>query len=125
LAGKLNVAAEDLERAVIIGDDGNITLLGHVDGRTKKELQTSYGLVYCFVKEHALGEPLVDVEELRRLCVAHACYDAANFTANYAKDVRAGVLREDGGKGARSRRYRATKRGLDEAAVLLREMIAQ
>ncbi len=125
LARQLNVVAEDVERAVMFGDDGRITILGHVDGRTKKELQTRYGLVYCYVKEVGLAEALVDVEELRRLCIDHGCYDLANFTANYTKDVKAGLLREDGGKGSRVRRYRATRRGLDAAAALLREMTTQ
>lgn len=125
LARTLGVNAEDVERVVMLGDDNRITIIGHAEGKTKKQLQTKYGLAYCFVKEVALGNPLVDIEELRDLCVEHGCYDLANFTGNFRKDVKSGLLREIGAKGSRARQYRLAKKGLDEASLLLREMVDQ
>jgi len=107
---------------VHIGDNGQISILGRIEGRTKKELQTKYTLVYLYVKEMALGTRMVDVEELRKLCIDQGCYDAGNFTGNYKKDVSAGLIREDGTKGARTRRYILGQKGVAEGGALLRAM---
>lgn len=125
LAQALEIDFDSVERLVKCGDDGRLHILARVDGRTKKELQTKYSLAYLYVKEVALGERMVDIEELRSLCVEHACYDLANFTGNFGKDVAAGLLRQQGEKGARSRKFLLSKKGLDEAAALLRQMANQ
>lgn len=125
IARKLEIQTEDVERAVLFGEDDRITLIGHIEGTTKRELQTRYALIYCFIKEIAFGDALVDIEELRRLCIDHGCYDLANFTGNFRKDVKTGLMREIGVRGSRSRQYRLAKKGLDEAAALLREIAEQ
>src|SRR6266849_1446589 len=122
LARSLDVDIDFVERLVKFAEDGKFHLLARIDGKTKKELQTRYSLVYLYVKEVALGDRMVDIEELRSLCIEHACYDLANFTGNFSKDVTAGLLRQQGEKGARSRKFLLSKRGLDEAAALLREL---
>jgi hypothetical protein len=124
LARSLGVEIDAVDRTVHIDEDGRIAILGRVDGKTRKELQTKYSLVYLYVKEIALASRMVDVEDLRAVCVEHGCYDPANFTSNYRKDVTAGLIREDA-KGARNRRYMLTQKGLAEGAALLGAMVAQ
>jgi hypothetical protein len=125
LARALNVEIDAIQRAVRTGENGSIAILGRLDGKSTKELQTRYSLVFLYVKEMALGNRMVDIDELRALCVEHGCYDQGNFTTNYKKDVMAGLLREDGAKGSRTRRYMLSRRGVDEAASLLRAMAEQ
>ncbi len=125
LAKAINTDVDAVERAVHIDDEGKVAVLGRLEGRGKKELQTRYSLVYLYVKEMALGNRMVDVEELRALCVDQGCYDQGNFIGNYKRDVVAGLLREHGEKGARSRRYMLSQKGVGMAADLLREMASQ
>ena len=125
LAHALGVESTALERVVQISPDGVIALLGRLPGKSTRELQTRYSLVYLYVKEVALGVRLVDVEELRNLCIAEGCYDLSNFAGNFRKDVDAGLLRGSGEKGARSRRYMLSQTGLAESAALIRQMVEQ
>ena len=122
LARALDVDVVSVQRIVHFRDDSGIDIIGRVPGDAKRELQRKYSLVYLYVKEKALGEQKADVEELRTLCLDHGCYDVANFTANFRRDGKSGYLREIGSHGSRSRQYMATKKGLDEAEALLREM---
>jgi hypothetical protein len=125
LARALGLGVETVERAVRANSDGRIAILGRPDGRGKHELQTRYTLTFLYIKEVAYGIRMVDIEALRSLCIEHACYDQGNFTGNYKKDVAAGLLREEGTKGSRVRRYMLSRRGLEEAADLLRTMAEQ
>lgn len=125
LARALNLDSDSVERLVEIGEDGKLHILVRMDGKAKKDLQTKYSLAYLYVKEVGLGERMVGVEELRSLCVEHACYDVANFTGNFGKDVRAGLIRQQGEKGVRNRKFLLSKKGLDEAATLLGELANQ
>jgi hypothetical protein len=122
LAERLGVLQRDLERAVLLSGD-QVSLLGHLDGPTKRELQTKYSLAYCAIKEVALSQPAVSSGELRDLCIAHGCYDVANFAANYKKDVRTGLLREIATRGSNARQYRASKSGLEQGLEILRQMV--
>jgi hypothetical protein len=124
LAASLGVAESVTERSIQIVD-GKVVLLARLPGRSKKELQTKYSLVYLYVKETALGSRMVDIEELRELCVEQGCYDLANFTSNFRKDVEAGLLREQGERGARNRRYLLSQQGITTARELLREIAGQ
>ena len=124
LSRALNEDADNVARAVHFEENGRIVILGRV-GKAKKELQRNYALVYLYVKEIALGTRTVDTEELRTLCVDQGCYDVANFTSNFGKDVDAGLLRAQSEKGGRARRYMLTQTGVKEAAKLLREMVKQ
>jgi hypothetical protein len=125
LARAIRLDPDAIERAVRITNDGEIVILGRPAGKTRKDFQTRYSLVYLYVKELGLGNRLVDIEELRALCIEHGCYDQANFTGNYKRDIAAGLIREDGGKGARSRRYMLSQKGIAEGATLLRTMVEQ
>jgi hypothetical protein len=125
LARALGVDADAVERTVHIDEDGRISILGRLAGKARKELQTRYSLVYLYVKEMGLGVRMVDIEELRALCIEHGCYDQANFTGNYKKDVTAGLIREDGGKGTRARRYMLSQKGVAEGNSVLRTMVEQ
>lgn len=118
----LAVHPATIERVVHIDSDGKLQIVGRLDGKTRRELQIRYSLAYCFVKEVGLGQRDVDIEELRALCIEHGCYDAPNFTANFKKAMKDGLLLEVGGKVGRNRRFRASKRGLDEAADILRQI---
>ncbi len=120
LSRALGVALEEVIRIVAVVEDGKITVMGHLDGRSKKELQRGYSSVYAFIKEKAVGVLQVDAEELRTLCVDHGCYDMANFAANLRWK---GFMREIGGKGAKDRRYVASKGALFQGETLLRGMI--
>lgn len=125
LGRALGVDGQSVERAVSITDAGAVAILGRLLGKTKKELQTRYSLVYLYVKEIALGNRMVDIEELRTLCIDQGCYDLGNFTGNFKKDVQAGLLREQSDKGSRARRYMLSQKGLVEAAGYLRSLVDQ
>lgn len=121
LAEAVDVDAALLERAVQFDHHG-LRIIGRVEGTTKRDLQTRYSLVYCYVQEMGLGRRHIDVEELRSLCLEHGCYDTANFAANSKKDMREDLLREIADRGGKGRKYMATRKGLDLAATLLRAM---
>jgi hypothetical protein len=125
LARALDLDIDSLERLVAFDDKGKLHILARVEGKTRRELQTKYSLAYLYVKEVGFGDRLVDVEELRDLCVEHACYDMANFTGNFAKDATAGLIRQHGEKGTRTRKFLLSKKGLDRAAELLRELATE
>jgi len=120
LSRALDVALDEVLRIAMVAEDGKITIMGHLDGRSTKELQRGYSSVYAFIKEKALGVLQVDAEELRVLCVDHGCYDMANFAANLRWK---GFMREIGGKGAKDRRYVASKGALSQGETLLRGML--
>jgi hypothetical protein len=120
LAQHLSVEPSALTRVVEIEEDGTIHIMGRATGEAKRELQLKYSAIYCYIKEKALGQQQVDIEELRHLCITMGCYDPANFTANFRRDS---WLRESGAKGSRDKRYVASVRGLSEAEQLLRDMI--
>ena len=122
VARELGVDPRLLSRAVEIADDGKITVLGRIDGRTKAELQLKYSAVYCYLKEKALGQLNTPIEELRMLCQAHGCYDGNNFTAYFRTSD---LLRELGDKGAQARTYRLSTKGVEEAKALLKKMIEE
>lgn len=122
LARVINANAAMVERVVQIDGDGTVRIIGRLEGSTKRGLQTHYTLVYCFIKEVGIGERDVDIEELRVLCIDQACYDGPNFTANFRKAFKEGLLLEVGGKIGRIKRLRASKKGLDEAALVFRKM---
>jgi hypothetical protein len=123
LARALSVDIDALERSVNIDENGKVTFLGRFEGVGKRELQTRYSIAFLYVKEIALGNRMVDITDLRALCVEQGCYDMGNFTGNFKKDVAAGLIREQGEKGSRSRRYMLSQRGVVEGSQLLRTMI--
>ena len=125
LARSLNIDVDSVERLVDIDETGRVHILARIDGLSNRERQAKYSAVYLYLKEVGLGERMVDIGELRTLCVEHGCYDMANFTGNFAKDVTAGVLRQQGDRGARSRKFLLSKKGLDAAAVLLQQLAGQ
>jgi hypothetical protein len=120
LAGALGMDVDAVSRTVELSGDGQLRILGRLDGNSTRELQNSYSVVYCYIKEKALGEQQVAIDELRRLCAAHGCYDQANFTAYFRRDE---LVREVGTRGSRDKRYLASKRGLEVGERLLRQMI--
>jgi hypothetical protein len=125
LARQLNVDVDAVDRALQF-EDGRVVILARIDGKTRRELQIKYGLVLLYVKEIALATRLVDVEELRGVCVEHGCYDQGNFIGNFKKAQQDGFMREQPAeKGARVRRYMLTQKGMNEAAVLLRELVLE
>ena len=121
MAREIEVDPRVLMRVVSIGEDGKLSILGRIDGRTKADLQVSYSVVYCYVKERALNQLDTPIVELRELCQLHSCYDMNNFTANFrtAKDL----IRELGEKGAQARTYRLSTKGVDEGKALLGKMV--
>jgi hypothetical protein len=120
LAQELDVELDALARAVRIDEEGKVSILGRLDGRTTAELQVRYSVVYCYVKEQALAQGNTPIDELRGLCHAHGCYDMKNFTANFrsSKDL----LREIGDRGAHERSYLLSPKGVEEAKTLLKAM---
>jgi len=122
LARVINANPAIVERVVHIDGDSTVHIIGRLEGRTKRELQTHYSLLYCFIKEVGIGERDVDIEELRLLCIEQACYDRPNFTANFRKAFKDGLLLEVGGKIGRIKRLRASKKGLDKAEFVFRKM---
>jgi DNA-binding MarR family transcriptional regulator len=126
LARQLSVDPDAVERAVQFEQGGKISIIGRIEGKTRRELQIKYGLALLYVKEIALATRLVEIDDLRAVCVEHGCYDQNNFTGNFKKAVQDGVLREQPTeKGARVRRYMLTQKGMNEAAAILREMVLQ
>ena len=122
LAEALGVPQEAVERAVDIDEGGSIRILGRLNGASVRELQTSYALVFCLVKEKALGVRHADIEELRQLCTEQGCYDRGNFTTNFRHAVKHGLLREVPPSNGRGRQYLATNSGLEQAADALRAL---
>jgi hypothetical protein len=120
IAQELGVEFEALTRAVEIDEEGKVSILGRLDGRTRSDLQIRFSVVYCYVKEKALGQFNTPIEELRVLCQTHGCYDLKNFTSNFRGS--ADVLREIGNKGAHDRSYRLSPKGVETAKALLRTM---
>ena len=126
--GTLSAVARDagidahlLARVVSInGDDGRVSIVGRIDGRTKADLAVQYAAVFCYIKERALNQLDTPIEELRALAKAHGCYDGANFTAAFR---RSDSLRELGEAGARARTYRLSAKGVEEAKELLKKMV--
>jgi hypothetical protein len=116
---------DEVERTVTFGENEKIVILARIPGSSKKELQTQYSLLYLYLSEIGLGSRLVDIEELRKLCVEQGCYDTNNFTANFRKDVQSGLLREQGEKGGRTRRYLLSQKGILAAADLFRTLARQ
>lgn len=125
LARALNVDLDAVERTIHFDDAGKFQILGRVPGKAKKEQQTNCALAYLYIKEMALATRLVDIEELRQLCTDQGCYDQANFTANFRRDADAGLLREQGDKNSRTRRYMLTQKGVAAGAELLTELVNQ
>jgi hypothetical protein len=127
--GGLDVLAEDLgvevdavARAVEIGEDGKVSILGRVDGRNRTELQVKNCVIYCYVRERALGERTTPIDELRVLCQREGCYDLGNFTKNFRGSD---LLRENGQKGSHARSYVLSVKGVEQAKVLLKAMMDQ
>lgn len=120
LARAVEVDLDLLRRVIQIDEDGVIEIIGRLenDSDSVKEQQNKYSVVYAFVKEKAFNDQSVGIEDLRGLCKKHGCYDTANFTQNFRKDVR---LRERKGEG-RDKQYVATRQGLTEATELIRQM---
>lgn len=110
-----------LARVVSIGEDNKLSILGRIDGRTKAELQIAYSVVYCYIKERALNQLDTPIAELRELCQLHSCHDTNNFTANFRKSD---LIRELGEKGAQTRTYRLSTRGVEAGKALLKQMVA-
>ena len=110
-----------LARVVSIGEENKLSILGRIDGRTKAELQIAYSVVYCYIKERALNQLDTPIAELRELCQLHACHDTNNFTANFRKSD---LIRELGEKGAQTRTYRLSTKGVEAGKALLKQMVA-
>jgi hypothetical protein len=124
LATQLGAETTEVERVVHFSEDGQFQILPRIEGASNRERQILYSLVYCYVQEMALGTRQVDADELRKLCVENGCYDGPNFSTNFKKAGKDDLIREID-KGTRSRKYMATKKGLDTAATLLRQMLEQ
>lgn len=125
LARQLSVDVDAVDRTLQF-EDGRVIILARIDGNSRRELQIKYGLVLLYVKEIALATRLVDIDELRAVCVEHGCYDQGNFVGNFKKAQQDGFMREQPAeKGARVRRYMLTQKGMNEAAALLRELVLQ
>ncbi len=122
LARALDVSADAVERTVQFGEGETIVILGRVEGKAKSSLQIKYSIIFIYIKEMALGSRMVDVEELRKLCVDQGCYDSGNFTTNFKS--ASDLMREQGEKGARTRRYLLTQKGIGEAKGLLLAMVS-
>ena len=122
VAREIGVDPRLLTRVVEIGDEGKVSILGRIDGRTKADLQVKYSAVYCYLKEKALGQLDTPIEELRALCQAHGCYDGGNFTTYFRGSE---LIRELGEKGAHARTYRLSVRGVEEAKALLKKMVEE
>jgi hypothetical protein len=120
LAHATGIDDDLLKRLIHIDEEGHIEILGRINGNSVGELQNKYGIVYAYVKEKALGEMHVGIDELREVCKRHGCYDSSNFTRNFRADSR---LREMKGGGGRDKQYVATKKGIDDAANLIAEML--
>jgi hypothetical protein len=120
VAKEIGVDPRVLARVVSIGEDGKLSILGRIDGRAKADLQVSYSVVYCYVKERALNQLDTPIAELRELCHLHSCYDTNNFTATFRKSD---LLRELGEKGAHARTYRLSTKGVEEGKALLKKMV--
>jgi hypothetical protein len=120
IAQEIDVDLEALARTIEIDAEGRVSVLGRIDGRATSQLQVRYSLVYCYVRERALGQFSTPIDELRTLCQAHGCYDMKNFTSYFR--TASDVIREIGDKGAHDRAYRLAPRGMEAARALLKEM---
>jgi len=126
LARQIEADPDAVDRVVQFEDGGKVVVLARIEAKTRRELQIKYGLVHLYIKEIALGARLVDIDELRAVCLDHGCYDQNNFTGNYKKAQQDGLMREQPTeKGSRSRRYVLTQKGMNEAAALMRELVLQ
>lgn len=120
LAQEIGVDLEALARTVEIDPEGRVSILGRMDGRATSQLQVRYSIVYCYIREKALGQFSTPIDELRTLCQAHGCYDMKNFTSYFR--TASDVIREIGDKGAHDRTYRLAPRGIETARALLKQM---
>ncbi len=121
VAREIDVDPRVLARVVSIGEENKLSILGRIDGRTKAELQIAYSVVYCYIKERAFNQLDTPIAELRDLCQLHACHDTNNFTANFRKSD---LIRELGEKGAQTRTYRLSTKGVEAGKALLKQMVA-
>jgi hypothetical protein len=123
LAAALGVDVPDLERAVHFTPDTPPQILGRIEGKSVRDSQIKYSVVYCYVQEFALRNRHISIEDLRRLCIEHACYDKQNFSTNFKKASEDDLLREIAERAGGTRKLMATKKGLELGAQILREMI--
>lgn len=121
LAQAVNVDLDHLQRVVQINEDETIEIYGRIgeDFDSIRDKQNKHSVVYAFIKEKALGKQTIEIEELRDLCKKHGCYNPPNFTLYFRNDQR---LLERKGEG-RAKQYVATRKGLEEAADLIRQMV--
>ena len=123
LGGVADVASidqADLERIVHLGDDGFVKLLLRVEGRSLAERAKRAAVIYCFIKEHGFDERDVGIEELRRLCVEQQAYDPANF-ARSLQDTP--WLLAIGEPRSRSKKFRLSLQGNEQAKIILRQLL--
>ena len=120
IAQEIGVDPEALARAVEIDGEGKVSILGRLDGRTRSEEQERYSIVYCYVKEKALGQFNTPIEELRGLCQTHGCYDGRNFTTYFR--TASDLIRQIGDKGSHDKSYRLSPKGVETAKALLKAM---
>jgi hypothetical protein len=118
IANAAGLEVTDLRRVVVVDEDARtVRVIARVGGASTKERQNRCGALYAFLMEKAFGEMSVDVEDLRKLCREQACYDVNNFAANFAAEPYLNEMR-----GAKPKRYVPSKRGLDAAVTVLREI---
>lgn len=119
-AAAASVDPAHLERVVHLGDDGSLKLLIRVDGRSKAARATRAAVMYCYIKEHCFDQRDVGIEELRRVCEEQKAYDAPNFARSLRDSPWLFVI---GNPRSKTRMYRLSSAGEEQAKTILQELL--
>nr|DAP30348.1 MAG TPA: hypothetical protein [Bacteriophage sp.] len=77
----------------IDSEDGTVTILKKIPGKTNAEKTKNIALIVLFAK----GEnEKIQGSEIRRLCEKQKCYDAKNFAATFKRDMSNFIMKGKG-----------------------------
>jgi hypothetical protein len=115
----LAIPRGSLMRVLQIDADKGVKVLSRVEGKSISERQIKLAQIVCYVREKGLGEMKTDIEMLRAACIAQGNYDPANFAANFRRD---GSILETETPGSKERLFTLSRKGVESAAALLRQL---
>lgn len=79
-----NSTQPKFENAISI-KDGVVKILKNLIGSKRERIIT---IIYIYLwAKHSIGVESVNIDEIRKVCVEHGCYDSKNF-ASYLRDLK-------------------------------------